>query len=72
MGPRIEFNESEKARKFTVRLQRTERRHYVLEVEAKSENEAISKAIDQAGNIDFHEGSCSEPEIDVEAVEVAQ
>jgi len=62
-------DESEKVRKFNVRLQRTERRHYILEVEAKNEDEARAKAMDQAGDIDFHSGSCSVPEYEVEEVE---
>jgi hypothetical protein len=64
-------DEGKKDKKFKVRLQRTERRHYILEVEAKSEVQAQMLALNQAGDINFYDGSCSDPEYEVEDVEEA-
>jgi hypothetical protein len=53
---------------FDVRLVRVERRYYHLRVEASSRREARRLALEQAGDIDFHEGSCSDPKFGVEEV----
>jgi hypothetical protein len=53
---------------FTVRLTRTVVHHYNLQVHAASEQAARSKALNQAGDINFHDGSQSDPDYGVEEV----
>lgn len=53
---------------YDVRVSRTTTKTLVFEVEAGSEDEAGSKALDMAGDRDFNDGSESSPEYTVEDV----
>ena len=54
--------------KFEVALTRTSDRRYVLEVDAADEAEARRKALNQAGNLNFFDGTESDPEYGIEEV----
>jgi len=45
------------ARKFEVRLTRTETRHFTIEVEAAETEAARNEALNQAGSLDFFGGT---------------
>ena len=56
-------------KKYNVRVSRTITQHLVIEIEAENDAEAADKAVDQAGNLDFNNGSTSEPIYDVDEIE---
>lgn len=54
--------------KFSVTISRTVTQYLTVEVLANHKMEAKSKANDLAGNLDFHDGSSSEPTYNVESI----
>ena len=54
--------------RYEVVLTRTVTQRYRLEVQAANEQEAKRKAQDQQGDLDFNEGSTSDPDYAVDEV----
>jgi hypothetical protein len=55
-------------KKFSVTISRTVTEFLTVEVSADSEREAGSKVSDLAGNLNFRDGSSSEPTYNVESI----
>jgi hypothetical protein len=55
-------------KKYEVLLTRTVVQTYRIQVEANNEQHAQLKALNEAGNLDFHEGNSRDPDYGVEEV----
>ena len=68
MASRNMTNKKPTTRTFEVRLARTQTWYKRVEVRARDKREAAAKALGQAGDLDFHEGTAGEPEYGVDEI----